>query len=339
MKTLKKQWEPVCDLSQEVDDLIELIEQAEEGDEKMLTDEVSKIEEKWSHLETQLYLSGEFDTNNCYLTVSGGAGGTEAQDWAAMLMRMYLRYCERQDWKTSIIEKTDGVGGYCKTIKQDGFTWDYSGHFFHFKNQEIKKFVLDNMDPSQLVECVKQTKIYYKGKYIDFPFQKNIHQLDKQEFIECLYDLFTTGDKDVHSFKDMVYNELGRAISDKFLIPYNEKLYACDLNELDKDAMGRFFPKAKKEDIVRNFKNPDNSGYNSTFTYPRGGAIEYTNSLLSRLDKDKIHLNEELISIDVEKQVAKTNKREIPYSRLISTVPFPNPCAPPPAVSPIPTPA
>ena len=95
------------------------------------------------------------------------------------------------------------------------------------------------------------------------------------------------------------------------------------MNELDKDAMGRFFPKAKKEDIVRNFKNPDNSGYNSTFTYPRGGAIEYTNSLLSRLDKDKIHLNEELISIDVEKQVAKTNKREIPYSRLISTVPFP----------------
>jgi peptide chain release factor 2 len=40
--------------------------------------------------------------------VSGGAGGTEAQDWAAMLLRMYLRYCERRGWKTSIVEKTDG---------------------------------------------------------------------------------------------------------------------------------------------------------------------------------------------------------------------------------------
>lgn len=46
--------------------------------------------------------------NNCYITISGGAGGTEAQDWAAMLMRMYLRYCERQKWNTDVIEKTDG---------------------------------------------------------------------------------------------------------------------------------------------------------------------------------------------------------------------------------------
>lgn len=40
--------------------------------------------------------------------MSGGAGGTEAQDWAAMLLRMYLRYCERQGWKTTLLEKTDG---------------------------------------------------------------------------------------------------------------------------------------------------------------------------------------------------------------------------------------
>ena len=74
----------------------------------MLQEEADKLAVRWTQLETQLYLSGEFDQNNCYLTVSGGAGGTEAQDWAAMLMRMYLRYCERQGWKTNLLEKTDG---------------------------------------------------------------------------------------------------------------------------------------------------------------------------------------------------------------------------------------
>lgn len=80
------------------------------------------LEENWKWLETQLYLSGEFDAYNCYLTVSGGAGGTEAQDWAAMLMRMYLRYCERQKWKTTIVEKTDGqeAGIKSATIHVEG---------------------------------------------------------------------------------------------------------------------------------------------------------------------------------------------------------------------------
>lgn len=73
-----------------------------------LAADFAKLNDQWKALETQLYLGGEFDTANCYLTISSGAGGTEAQDWASMLVRMYLRYCERQGWKTQLLEKTDG---------------------------------------------------------------------------------------------------------------------------------------------------------------------------------------------------------------------------------------
>ena len=52
----------------------------------------------------------------------------------------------------------------------------------------------------------------------------------------------------------MLYARFGRGIAEKFLIPYNEKLYACDLATLDKDAMGRFFPHADLTDIVRNMR-------------------------------------------------------------------------------------
>lgn len=66
-------------------------------------------------MESQIYLGGEFDQGNCYITISSGAGGTEAQDWASMLVRMYLRYAELQGWKTNLMEKTDGAEAGIKT--------------------------------------------------------------------------------------------------------------------------------------------------------------------------------------------------------------------------------
>ena len=170
----------------------------------------------------------------------------------------------------------------------------------------------------------KHTQIYYKGDYIDFPFQKNIHQLDKEELIDCLYDLFSVNQGSIRSFKEMVYANYGKSIAEKFLIPYNEKLYACDLDRLDMNAMGRFFPKANKEDIISNFRSQDNSSYNSSFTYPKGGAVEYVQSLLKNVDSTKVCLNEELLEINIEEKVATTNKRKIKYDRLISTQPLPS---------------
>lgn len=228
--------------------------------------------------------------------------------------------------KCLIIEKENEIGGYCRTIKRNGFVWDFSGHFFHFQNSEIEKIVSQNIDKQTLSLVKKETSILYGGQYIDFPFQKNIHQLPKEEFIDCLYDLFAAKaiEGGAHSFKDMVYSNLGKSIAEKFLVPYNEKLYACDLNTLDQEAMGRFFPKASKEEIVLNFRNTDNGSYNQSFVYPKGGAIEYIKSLEKNIESTTpISLSEELISIDIQKKIATTTKREVAYDNLISTMPFP----------------
>lgn len=108
LRALKKQWEPVNTLLRELKETLELIEDGTTEDIDHFHRTLVSLSTQWERLQTELYLSGEFDTCNCYLTVSGGAGGTEAQDWAAMLLRMYLRYCERQHWETRLIEKTDG---------------------------------------------------------------------------------------------------------------------------------------------------------------------------------------------------------------------------------------
>ncbi len=120
----------------------------------------------------------------------------------------------------------------------------------------------------------------------------------------------------------MLYARFGRSIAEKFLIPYNEKLYACDLATLDRDAMGRFFPHASLTDIVRNMRAPDNASYNATFSYPEGGAIEYIKALASEVRPGSIALEEPLLAVDLRRRVARTARREIRFERMISSAPF-----------------
>lgn len=109
LRCLKKLWEPLTRMGEDIQNILALSASAEPGDIPSLRSETDRIESAWKSIEPLLYLGGEFDHRNCYLSVSGGAGGTEAQDWAAMLLRMELRYCERQGWKTTLLEKTDGA--------------------------------------------------------------------------------------------------------------------------------------------------------------------------------------------------------------------------------------
>ena len=234
----------------------------------------------------------------------------------------YAAFCNHNDYL--IIEKEKEIGGYCRTTKRNGFVWDFSGHFFHFKDNIIKDFIMSNINQEDIVEIVKSTHIRYKDSLIDYPFQKNIHQLPKEELIECLYDLFAKKEHNYNNFKEMLYVKFGKSIAEKFLIPYNSKLYACDLNNLDKDAMGRFFPYAEKEEIILNFKKKDNSSYNETFIYPKTGAITYINSVCKNIDKDKIKTNTEVLSIDRVNKIARlSDNTVVKYDKIISTIPFP----------------
>jgi protoporphyrinogen oxidase len=223
-----------------------------------------------------------------------------------------------------VLEADDEPGGYCKTVKRDGFVWDYSGHFFHFKHPEIESWLRARMPKDEVKTITRRSLVRFAGLDIDFPFQKNIHQLPRQDFIDCLHDLYFRDPKAPQTnFKEMLFARFGRSIAEKFLIPYNEKLYACDLATLDVDAMGRFFPNASIDDIIRNMKTPDNGGYNATFTYPRGGAIEYVHALLSGLPKDAVSLGERLVKVDLARRVATTNKRTLQYDKLVSSAPLP----------------
>lgn len=223
-----------------------------------------------------------------------------------------------------IVEKENEVGGYCRTIKKGEYVWDYAGHFFHFNTEEFKKKFLDKMPCEDIIYNDKCTKIVHGDRFIDFPFQTNIHQLPKEEFIDCLYDLFNKEEKtNYDNFLDMLYGKFGKSIVEKFLKPYNEKLYAIDLKELDVDAMGRFFPYANKEEIINNMKKQEVNSYNASFLYPKNGAGSFIEILYNSLDKEKVLLNTEVKSVDLEnKKAVLSDGTTVEYDHLVNTVPL-----------------
>ncbi len=104
--------EGVRKLEQDVADALELIALAEaDGDADMLAEATTALKaaaEEAKRREIESLLSGEADGNDCYIELNAGAGGTEAQDWAEMLMRMYMRWAEQHGYKVQLMEESEG---------------------------------------------------------------------------------------------------------------------------------------------------------------------------------------------------------------------------------------
>ncbi|MEW5891812.1 MAG: peptide chain release factor 2 [Pseudomonadota bacterium] len=114
------------EVDQALKDTAELFELAQaEADEETLqsvAQDVAAIEKRLAELEFRRMFSNPMDPSPCFIEIQAGAGGTEAQDWASMLERMYLKYCERKGFKTELLEESAGevAGIKSATIRVDG---------------------------------------------------------------------------------------------------------------------------------------------------------------------------------------------------------------------------
>jgi peptide chain release factor 2 len=109
---LRDELEAWNSLLAKANDLLELSELAAgAGDDELergVADELAAVEKTYDRLRTTLLFSGDYDDSNAIISISAGAGGTEATDWAEMLLRMYLRWCERRGFKNEILDRLEG---------------------------------------------------------------------------------------------------------------------------------------------------------------------------------------------------------------------------------------
>ena len=105
VSNLKKEINEFEDLESDIDYLLELIDISDEED---INKEYERIQNKYKEFSKKIYLSGEYDSLNCYLDIHPGAGGTESCDWSSMLLEMYEKYCDLKGYKYEVINLQKG---------------------------------------------------------------------------------------------------------------------------------------------------------------------------------------------------------------------------------------
>jgi peptide chain release factor 2 len=111
---LKESYEPWYQIMNQIKDINEFIElYKDEGDDAAsdLVEQINILEKNFEPLKVSTLLNGKFDNNDVFLTVHSGSGGDDASDWANILLRMYLRWCEKKGYKQNIIDIQEDVGG------------------------------------------------------------------------------------------------------------------------------------------------------------------------------------------------------------------------------------
>lgn len=116
LSALRDEVEQWSTLNQRIHDALELAQLDDESIRGELEQEATHLEDTIARLEIQILLGGKYDRGNALLSINAGAGGTDSQDWAAMLQRMYLRWCERRGYATEILDLTEGEEAGIKSV-------------------------------------------------------------------------------------------------------------------------------------------------------------------------------------------------------------------------------
>ena len=109
LAALQKEDQEIAALAQELTDALGMVDILEEKD-------IKKIEKRVKVLELKTFLHGPYDSNNAILYIHAGQGGTEAMDWASMLLRMYLRFCQNRGWEVEIVDQAPGEEAGLKSV-------------------------------------------------------------------------------------------------------------------------------------------------------------------------------------------------------------------------------
>lgn len=179
--------EELADLKKTVSDIEDLQVELEMLSEDTAETDIDAVAKKLEEKEILVFLSGKYDRANAVLTIHSGAGGMDAQDWGAMLLRMYSRYCERQGFKMTVLNESFGEGVtegrvgykevsvYIKGVRAYGFLKKETGVHrlvrlspFNAKHLRQTSFALVEVHPEFPASDIKSIELKPEDLRIDF---------------------------------------------------------------------------------------------------------------------------------------------------------------------------
>jgi protoporphyrinogen oxidase len=230
-----------------------------------------------------------------------------------------------------LFEKEDRPGGLVRSEQVNGFTFDYTGHLLHIKQDRTRQLVLKDLKLAKaFAPVVRDSWVYSHGRYTRAPFQANLFGLPPKVIAECLEGILQAQlappkKEPPKFFEDWNLRAFGRGIYKHFMEPYNTKLWGIHPSKMTVDFMGRFVPKPSLaqvfEGALTDIGKP--MGYNANFIYPKKGGIEVLSRALA--DEVETHCDVEVRGVDPKRrEVMLDGGQTVAYSRLISTMHLPH---------------
>ena len=226
-----------------------------------------------------------------------------------------------------IFEKESVAGGLCRTIIQDGYTFDYTGHLLHINDPYFEKLIKEVVNLESFEKVYRRSFIWSKNCYTHYPFQINLKGLPEEFIAECIEGFVKRKKlKNPKSFYQWVQTHFGNGLGKHFFFPFQNKIFDYDIKKITPLWTGRFVPKTSLKEMIAgslNYPKDQNVGYNNQFYYPKKGGIQYWVDKLKDRVQTKIETNFEAKKIDLKKKtVLFQNGHEEAFDILINTIPL-----------------
>jgi protoporphyrinogen oxidase len=226
---------------------------------------------------------------------------------------------------TEVLEQGERPGGHLESVSEEGFTFDAGGpHIMFSRNTQTLDYMVSLLEGNAHV-VRRNNKVLYKGRLVKYPFENGLGDLDPQDRFECLYHYLYNEHPAPTNFKEWMYHTFGTGLTEKYLLPYNEKIWKAPADQMSHDWVDGRVPKPPQADVIKAAVGLDTEGYTHqlNFYYPLTGGIEsLAHALAKRIPKLVLGFTVRHIRKTARGWLVSDGKRERLYEHIVSTLPI-----------------
>ena len=229
----------------------------------------------------------------------------------------------------AILERDARAGGLMKSEVKDGFTLDTAGgHIMYTRKPELKKHLWGLLG-GKVVESRRQTRIFYQGHYVNYPFENGLGDLPRDVNYRCLkgyLDAYMARQSGrapgPTNLREWILWRFGEGIAEAFMYPYNEKIWNSDLTDMGYEWVSGRVPDAPPDDVIKSALGIPTEGYTHQihFGYPERGGFQALVDATAAPIRDAIRLETPVTHVRRAGDRWEVNGES--FDRVVSTIPL-----------------
>ena len=231
-----------------------------------------------------------------------------------------------------VIDGAGTPGGLASScVDSQGFTWDLGGHVQFSHYAKFDEYMDLAISPAEWLWHDRESWIWMRDRFIPYPFQNNLHRLDPEDRWKAMEGLFVAHQSaqghTPANFHEWILHTFGSGIAELFLVPYNRKVWAHPLEQMDFRWVGERVSVPSIQEVVKSIclaQDQVSWGPNRRFRFPlRGGTGAIWRSLGARIPETNLRLSSQVEGIDAERRILTlSGGHRLRYETLINTAPL-----------------